>query len=583
MISNKRISLVLFSLFIAFEISAQADLQRLKKDVYTLSADSFMGRKPYTKGDSLSEAYILKQINNTHAKLLNESGLQEVKFISTIEITPANYCKIGNTEMQLRRDFVPALFSKSEVLERSVIFAGYGLYSKKGDSVLLNHYSKYKVEGAWVVIIRNAPDQFKISKRELNDRAKVLTAKDNGAAGVLFISQDGSLPDQNYDKVSSDAGIPVIYITKETFELLCKETKNNTDSLIYQSSLSKIFTPINLKTKVAAKTDLKPVYGFSNNIIAVTEGSDNVLKNEYVVVGAHYDHLGFGGAGSGSRKPDTSAVHNGADDNASGVAGLLELMRLIEDTKEKPKRSIIWIAFTCEEMGLLGSKEFVQNPPIDLSKVKAMINLDMIGRLNDTMPRISLSGTGTGDVFDKIVDSLSQNVQFSIKKSPDGYGPSDHASFYLKKIPVLFLNSGIHMDYHTPYDDREKINYKGMVEMVDFTKKLIYATANYKGNIEFKETRSKQEQTYRDTKITLGIIPDVTGSTESGLLVEGVKAGGYAEKGGMMKGDIIVAMDGKEVKNIYDYMSRLNQLESGTTIHVDVIRNGKKEVLLIQL
>jgi len=583
MINNKKISAFLLSLFIAFEISAQADLQRLKKDVYTLSADSFMGRKPYNKGDSLSEAYILQQINNTHARLLNGKGLQEVKFVSTIEITPANYCKIGNTEMQLRRDFVPALFSKSEVLERSAIFAGYGLYSKKGDSVLFNYYSKYKVEGVWVIILRGAPEKFKISKRELNDRAKVLTAKDNGAAGVLLISEKGDLPDQNYDKVSSDAGIPVIYITKETFELLCKETKNNADSLIYKSSLSKIFTPINLKTKVAAKTDLRPVYGFSNNIIAITDGSDNILKNEYVVVGAHYDHLGFGGAGSGSRKPDTSAVHNGADDNASGVAGVLELMRLIENSKEKPKRSIVWVAFTGEEMGLLGSKEFVQNSPIDLTKITAMINLDMIGRLNDTMPRLSLSGTGTGDVLDKMVDSLSKNVQFSIKKNPDGYGPSDHASFYSKKIPVLFLNSGIHMDYHTPFDDRERINYKGMVEIVDFTEKLICATADYKGNIEFKETRSKQEQSYRDTKITLGIIPDVTGGTEGGLLVEGVKAGGYAEKGGMMKGDIIVAMDGKEVKNIYDYMSRLNQLESGKTIHVEVIRKGKREVLLIQL
>ncbi|NSW46519.1 MAG: M20/M25/M40 family metallo-hydrolase [Bacteroidales bacterium] len=557
---------------------AQADIKRLKKDVYTLAADSFLGRKPATKGDSLSEAYILNQIQAIKAKTLVDKGRHKVTFINSMEILPSNALKICNNDMQLKRDFVPALFSKSTTVEAKPFFVGYGLYSKKGDSLIYNHYENQKVEGAWVVFLQGVPEGIKISKREQSDRTKVLNAKDLGALGVLIVMKNQQLPEQTFDKVSSDAGLPVIYITRETFNLMFPHA----DSLI-QLANKKVFQPIVSNVNVKATTALKPVYATSYNLVAMTEGSDATLKNEYIVVGAHYDHLGMGGSGSGSRKPDTVAVHNGADDNASGVAGVLELIRLVENAKQKPQRSIVWVFFTAEEMGLLGSKEFVKNSPVELSKIKAMINLDMIGRMNDSMPRLSISGTGTADVFAHILDSLSQHLPFSLKQNPDGNGPSDHASFYGKNIPVLFLNSGIHTDYHTPMDDREKINYPRMVQIVDFTEKLLYAIANYPTTMTFKETQSNQEQnSYRDTKITLGIIPDVAGTTE-GLLVEGVKAGGYAEKAGLQKGDVIVSMDGKEIKNIYDYMARLNQLEVGHVLQIEIVRNGKKELKQIQL
>lgn len=561
---------------------AQADINRLKKDVYTLAADSFLGRKPATKGDSLAQRYILNEIKLTKAKLIDQKGLQAVSFVSDIDIMPENSMIIDNNEMQLRRDFIPALFSSSQTLETSAFFVGYGLYSKKGDSIVFNHYQKNNIEGKWAVFFQDAPENLKISKRELRDRTKVLTAKDRGAAGVILVTNKNSLPEQQFDRISSNSGIPTIYINKEVFNYLCSLNHYVADSLVAQASRN-LFNPIAFNTIIKAKTNVKPVYATSNNVIAITTGSDSKLKYEYIVVGAHFDHLGMGGEGSGSRKPDTLAVHNGADDNASGVAGVLELMRLIEKAKQKPKRSIIWVAFTGEEMGLLGSKEFVKNPPVELSKIKTMINLDMIGRMNDSIPRLSISGSGTGSVFTSMLDSLSKQTSFAVKLNPDGNGPSDHASFYGKNIPVLFINSGIHTDYHTPMDDREKINYKSMVQIVDFTEKLLYTIANYTNTIDFKETRSSQQsQNYGDTKITLGIIPDVSGTTE-GLLVEGVKAGGYADKAGLKKGDIIINLDGKEIKNIYDYMARLNQLELGRLLHIEIIRNGKKELLQIQL
>lgn len=571
----------LFALFTicTFQIVfTQTDVNRIKKDVYTLASDSFLGRKPATKGDSLSEAYILNQIQLTNAKTLADKGIHKVTFINNIEILPTNTLKISNNDMQLKRDFVPAIFSKSTTLEAKPHFAGYGLYSKKGDSILYNHYVNQKVKDKWVAFLQGTPENIKIPKREQSDRSKVLTAKDMGALGVLIVSKNQQLPEQNFDKVSSDAGLPVIYITKECFDLMFQ----NADTIIKQAN-NKMFQPIESTINIKATTVLKPIYATSYNIVAMTEGFDDKLKNEYIVVGAHYDHLGMGGNGSGSRMPDTVAVHNGADDNASGVAGVLELMRLVENAKQKPKRSIIWVFFTAEEMGLLGSKEFVKNPPIELEKIKAMINLDMIGRMNDTTPRLSISGTGTGNVFEHLLDSLSQHAPFKINQNPNGNGPSDHASFYGKNIPVLFLNSGIHTDYHTPFDDREKINYQLMAQIIDFTDQLIYSIANNPSPIVFKETQSHQEQnSYRDTKITLGIIPDIAGTTE-GLLIEGIKSGGYADKAGLHKGDVIVSMDNKEIKNIYDYMARLNQLETGHLLHIEVIRNGKKILLEIQL
>ncbi|MGQ9846624.1 MAG: M20/M25/M40 family metallo-hydrolase [Bacteroidales bacterium] len=570
--------LVLFTICTFQIVFAQTDVNRIKKDVYILASDSFLGRKPATKGDSLSEAYILHQIQLTNAKTLADKGRHKVTFINNIEILPTNTLKVGKNDMQLKRDFVPAIFSKSTTLEAKPYFVGYGLYSKKGDSILYNHYVNQNIKGKWVVFLQGAPKSIKVPKREQSNRSKVLIAKDMGASGVLIVTNTQQLPEQNFDKVSSDAGLPVIYITKECFNLMFK----NADTIIKQAN-NKMFQPIMSNINVKATTALKPIYATSYNIVAITEGVDDKLKNEYIVVGAHYDHLGMGGSESGSRMPDTVAVHNGADDNASGVAGVLELIRLVENAKQKPKRSIVWVFFTAEEMGLLGSREFVKNPPIQFDKIKAMINLDMIGRMNDSTPRLSISGTGTGDVFKHILDSLSQHISFELKQNPDGNGPSDHASFYGKNIPVLFLNTGIHTDYHTPFDDREKINYQGMAKIIDFTEQLIYAIANITTPIIFKETQSYQEQTsYHDTKIKLGIIPDITGTTE-GLLVEGVKAGSFADKAGLHTGDVIVSLDNKEIKNIYDYMDRLNQLETGHLLHLEVIRNGKKILLTIQL
>jgi membrane-associated protease RseP (regulator of RpoE activity) len=336
---------------------------------------------------------------------------------------------------------------------------------------------------------------------------------------------------------------------------------------------------------VDATTEVLQEKVTARNIVGMLEGSDPVLKNSYLIVGAHYYHLGMGGPGSGSRFLDSLAIHPGADDNASGVVGILELAAYLSLEKVPLKRSVVFVAFDGEELGILGSRYFTDNQLIDLKKADAMINFDMIGRLKTDSPSIMVGGTGTSKESETILNSLNT---FGIKMSfsPEGYGPSDHASFYADNIPVFFFTTGAHEDYHTPGDVWQKINFEGEKNVLEIGKQLIVTLANKDENLTFQEAGPKQQEGGRASyrfKVTLGIMPDFTSTVQGGLGVGGVKKDGPAYKGGMLKGDVITAIDGKQVNDIYDYMNRLKKLQPGQVISVDVLRQEKKVVLIIQL
>ncbi len=329
-----------------------------------------------------------------------------------------------------------------------------------------------------------------------------------------------------------------------------------------------------------ATTDVKQKKVETENILAFIEG--NELKDEIIVLGAHWDHLGFGGPSSGSRMPDTVAVHYGADDNASGVAGIIEIAEKLATQKDL-KRSVLIMAFGAEEMGLLGSNYFVENPLFELKQLKAMVNIDMIGRLKKDNS-LMIGGTGTSPESENILNSLNTDSTFAISMQQEGFGPSDHASFYAKDIPVFFLSSGAHPDYHTPFDTPDKINLEGTKSIADYTYNLMLNLINREENLTFKEAGPKQRANgSRRYKITLGIMPNFTSTENNGLGVDAVSKGGPAEAAGMKRGDRIVAINGMPVSNIYEYMSRLKKLEASTTATVDVIRNNEKVVLLVNL
>ena len=320
----------------------------------------------------------------------------------------------------------------------------------------------------------------------------------------------------------------------------------------------------------------------THNILAVLPGKDKQLRNEYIVVGSHYDHLGMGGEGSGSRRPDTLAVHPGADDNASGDAVVLQLAKHFKQVGSP--RSIIFAFFGAEEQGLIGSKQFLEwmkqsdakriNLPADRKSIVAMVNLDMVGRMRDSA--MSVSGTGTSSAFKTIVEQVAEQAKLNLSCTPDGYGPSDHASFVAAEIPVLFLTTGGHMEYHTPDDLPPTLNYDGLQQTLTFSETLIDQLANLPTTPDYISVPSSQTMKHAKFKVTLGLMPDVMGASRiPGLRADIVVAGKPAHQAGIRSGDVIQEIDGKPVTNMNDYMQRLSELQPDTTIPVKVLRGEK--------
>ncbi|MBC8754138.1 M20/M25/M40 family metallo-hydrolase [Kordia sp. YSTF-M3] len=286
-----------------------------------------------------------------------------------------------------------------------------------------------------------------------------------------------------------------------------------------------------------------------------------------IVIGAHYDHLGMGQDGSLHR--GEPMVHNGADDNASGVAVMLHLAdRLKEGNKNN---NYLFIAFSGEEMGLLGSNYFVKNPTIDLTKVNYMINMDMVGRLKKNK-KLAIYGVGTSPIWQETVVKANSKHTFDFKLSESGVGPSDHTSFYLQDIPVLHLFTGQHVDYHKPSDDFEKLNYEGMLQISNYIYRII-SEVNSKGKIEFTKTVNESEDTPR-FKVTLGVIPDYLFDGK-GMRIDGISENRPAQKAGLQKGDVVIQLGEHEVTDMKTYMRALSKFENGNKTTVKVNRNGK--------
>ena len=328
----------------------------------------------------------------------------------------------------------------------------------------------------------------------------------------------------------------------------------------------------------------------THNILAVLPGKDKQLKNEYIVVGSHYDHLGMGGKGSGSRRPDTLAVHPGADDNASGDAVVLELARHFK--KVRSPRSIIFAFFGAEEQGLVGSKYFVEwmktedknrkNLPSDIKGIVAMVNLDMVGRMRDDA--MSVAGTGTSSSFKALAENVGKQTNLKISCTADGYGASDQASFVAADIPVLFLTTGGHMEYHTPFDKPHTLNYDGMQQTLDYAKELISQLAEMPQRPDYINVPSTVSMSHTKFKVTLGLMPDVMGASSiPGLRADIVVAGKPAHKAGIRSGDVIQEINGMPVKDINEYMECLSKLQAGTIIPGKVLRNGETIVFQVEL
>jgi len=288
-----------------------------------------------------------------------------------------------------------------------------------------------------------------------------------------------------------------------------------------------------------------------------------------IIIGAHYDHLGLGHDHNSLDANPEGKIHNGADDNASGTVGVIELAKYFTKNKVTEPFNFLFICFSGEELGLLGSKKWCENPDINLSNVNYMINMDMIGRLNDSTKKLVIYGVGTSPVFVPIIDSLATN--FNIKKDSSGIGPSDQTSFYLKDIPVLHFFTGQHSDYHKPSDDAEKLNYQGEVEVLKYIVKVIEKTYPY-SKLAFTKTRNP-DMGKSSFKVTMGVMPDYTYEGD-GMRIDGVTDNRPAAKAGVVAGDVVKKLGGMEVKNVEEYMKALSKFKKGDVTKIKVLRKG---------
>lgn len=591
----KRISTLIILTLIFFTGIAQESrisARDIQEYITYLASDSLKGRKPGTAEINMAAAYIRDHFKSAGLKMIGENGFQWFEIVTDVKMGEKNALVFSGYNAIPKKDFIPLSFSTSATVNAPVIFAGYG-FDIDADSLKWSDYDGIDVKGKWVMVFRADPDLDNADSKFIpysDIRSKVLTAKDKGAAGLLLVTPKGVEKEDKLMQLVVEnnevtAGIPIMNITRDLANKILKKSGLSIDSLERAMVANKVPNSFSIGETINGTADVVQTRERTANVMAMIEGSDPVFKDEYLVVGAHYDHLGFGGQGSGSRMPDTNAVHNGADDNASGTAMVMALAARISAEKSTLQRSIIFVAFSAEEIGLLGSKYFVNHPPVELKKIKAMFNFDMVGRFDKEKNSISISGTGTSVEADTILKQLEAKLSFSVVHAPDGYGPSDHAAFYASNIPVFYFNTGVHTDYHTPFDDTDKLDFDAQMRIGEFAADVILTVDDLPKALTFKESGKKENtgRMGRRLKVTLGIMPDFAGTEKQGLRIDGVTKDGPADKGGMKKGDIITGMNGMPVGNIYEYMSRLQKLKHGMTVNVEIIREGKKQVLLIQL
>jgi hypothetical protein len=560
-----------------------------------LASDELEGRRSGSKGARLAAAYLEREFKEYGLKPMGDAGgfLQKFEFISGVKLGNQNSLSTNvngkKTQLKLDVDFRPLGFSGSGSYEGEIVFAGYGI---SAPDQKYDDYQGLDVKGKAVLVLRFSP----AGDSPHNDftqfsslRYKVSKARELGAKAILFAtgaadSDDDKLMRFNYDQNAGNAGVPAINITQAFADQILMASGKKLKDLqkeINDKKAAQSFTLSNVG--ISLKTDVLETREQTENVVGFLEGGDPKLKNDVLVIGAHYDHLGYGGEGSGSLKPDTVAIHNGADDNASGTAGLLELAQFFASKRKEVQRSILFIAFSGEELGLLGSAYYVNNPTVPLERMIAMMNMDEIGRLKDR--KLIVYGMGTSPGFESLVTRHNQDSMFVLKLNKDGFGPSDHSSFYAKKIPVFHFFTDIHSDYHRPSDDYDRINTEGEAKILKFMADIAMdmdSAAERPLYAQIEAPRQPAGGGREGMRTYTGTIPDF-GEQVEGMKLAGVREGSPAAKAGLQAGDIIVKFGKVEIKNLYDYTYALGEYKPGDEVDITVLRGKEKLTMKIKL
>jgi Zn-dependent M28 family amino/carboxypeptidase len=693
------------------------DVARLRAHINYLASDRLEGRRTGTPGAEEAARYVAAEFKRlglapgvtnsiTFRPAPNEIAgafqgyFQTFPYVAGVELGKGNAMTLttraadssaqaATLDLRVGEDWMPLGFSASGKVENApVVFVGYGITDAE------QSYDDYKgadVKGRVALAFSGTPDGDNPHARftragEL--RFKAAAARAAGASALVLIAREENFKDDKlaalrYDNAGGDAGLPVVAVSRQAaakilglgaatelaeVEKAVREWGASGQSKSEVGGYTVTVKRSNELTKgvgLSITTDVVRKEAPGVNVVGVLEGSDPKLRDEVIVVGAHYDHLGRGG--DGSLAPREGEIHHGADDNASGTAGLLELARLLSQEREKMRRTVLFIAFGGEEEGLIGSSYYVAHPARPVEQTVAMINMDMVGRLKDDA--LTVGGVGTASEWRKWVEEAnrgykvsvdpagtgvqsntngdgaargqqpadkasgakdskdaknikdakdskdSKNVRdakgskaasgadggppfvitgtdgrvvatatraplFALRLNEDGYGPSDHSSFYARKVPVLFLFTGAHEDYHKPSDTADKINYEGEARVLQFAREIVYDLQAADRRPTF--TVAKAESNSRSTgfRVYLGTIPTYADSSD-GLKLDGVREGSPAEKAGLKAGDKVVKLAGRDVRNVYDYTQALSEMKAGQEYEVEVVRDGQRLTLKI--
>jgi aminopeptidase YwaD len=614
--------------------SATPSVDRVRQVIEYLASDALEGRRTGAAGANDAAHYIAGEFSlmglrpgmqvNGPPRTRGEIRalyLQPFLYVSNVELGKNNLLQPDPRSRNLPLDFevgndwMPLGFSSNGGIQGGeTVFAGYGISSAE---LKYDDYVVSSVKDRVAVVFSGTPDgdnphgQF-VQAGQI--RFKSAAARAAGARALLIISDEEKLKDDRLSHLTYDnageAGIPVAVISRQTAAHILGNLAALQKVADARARANRITGPV-----VNLLIDVIRHESPSFNVVGILSGSDPKLRDEAIVIGAHYDHLGRGG--EGSLAPREGDIHHGADDNASGVAGLIELARIFSSQNPKPRRTIVFIAFSGEEEGLIGSNYYVNHPVVPLANTVAMINMDMIGRLKDQ--KLIVGGVGTAQEWKAMIEGantvfsttallngangtrgnstksathipVSQNGSFLQGSNPrkyflltlneDGYGPSDHSSFYAKQVPVLFFWTGNHEDYHKPSDTADKINYDGEAQVISFIANVIRDID--KNDKRPTYTVAKSDSTGRATgfRVYLGTIPNYADTTD-GVLLDGVRDDSPAAKAGLKAGDRIVKLAGREVRNVYDYTYALGEMKAGQEYEIEVMRGGERLKLKI--
>jgi Tol biopolymer transport system component len=549
---------------------------RIEADIRWLADPAREGRGLSTKGLEASGAFIEERFKSLGLQPAGDDGSYRQAFDVTTRATVGEGTSLKLAGPALAKDtYRPLVFSAQGAAQGPLVLAGYGIV----DAALgVDEYKGLAVKGKIAVVRRFVPEGEKFSdpkvQRRLGDlRFKAWLARDRGAKAMIVV--DAPLPPEKAPAdwkapmearfpelvrdAYGDAGIPVVIVGRDAFAATL-------------ASLEKK-QPVTAAMNVALTFEKQPAFNVIGRLPATAPAKQRLPGA--IVIGAHYDHLGMGG--SHSLAPDVVAPHVGADDNASGVATVLEIARALSALKERP-RDVLFMGFSAEESGVLGSSHLVQTPPkgLEIKKLYAMLNLDMVGRLRDN--RLTVLGVKTAPEWEGVLNPICSTARVSCALSGDGYGPSDQTSFYAAGVPVLHFFTGPHSDYHKPSDTADKINAAGAAQIAQIVAQTTQQLSTLPKPLKYQKIAAQDARgDVRSFNASLGTIPDYAGPKDGiGVLLSGVRPGSAAEKAGMQRGDVLIKIGDTEIKSVHDLMFVLNAAKPGLQVGISVLRGGAR-------